>query len=171
MNNIDSLYTDISVLDKICVNPSNLNLNLDAEILTQLKHGIENKCIIEGYVKSDSVSIYKRSVGYINNSNFTGDMTFNIIYNAKVCNPAINSIIKCKINNINKLGFLSNIGPLSILVLKDLHNNKKLFKDLNINDEVSIKIICKKFTLNDTEISIIGKFEQDTKLIKVKITK
>jgi DNA-directed RNA polymerase subunit E'/Rpb7 len=168
MTEISDLYIDTLVQYKININPIYLTNTYTEFILSQLKYELEGKCIKEGFVKKDSAAIVKKSVGYINNSNFTGDITFNVICSVNVCNPLINSIIKCKINNINQLGFLSHIGPLSIIVPKELHNNKKLFKNLSVDDEVYVKIVNKKFELNDTEISVIGRINEDTKTIKVK---
>jgi DNA-directed RNA polymerase subunit E'/Rpb7 len=168
MTEISDLYIDTLVKKKININPIYLTNTYNEHLLAQLKYEIEGKCIREGFVKIDSATIIKKSVGYINNSNFTGDITFNVICSVNVCNPLINSIVKCNIDNINQLGFLSHVGPLSIIVPKELHNNKKLFKNLSVNDTVYVKIVNKKFELNDTEISVIGIINDDTKTIKVK---
>jgi DNA-directed RNA polymerase subunit E'/Rpb7 len=167
-DNLDNLFVNLLIKKKISIKPMYLDNNYEQHILNRLKFNIEGRCVKEGFVKLDSIKIVRKSGGYISNSNFTSDMTFNVIYSADICNPIINSTVKCKINNINKLGFLSTIGPLSIIVPKELHDNKKLFKDLNIDDIVNVLIVGKKFELNDDTISIIGRIESDEKIIKVK---
>lgn len=158
---MDDIYLDTHILTTFELNVKNFKKNLEEFILSNLKENIENKCINEGFIEQDSIKIIKRSVPYVYGSQFNGHLKIKIIYSAKVCYPVKNNIITCEINKINKLGILANKGPLSIIVAKEFHSNKKIFDNLKEGDQIKIIIIDKKFEINDTKISVIAKLYED----------
>jgi hypothetical protein len=58
---------------------------------------------------------------------------------------------------MNKLGLLAELGPLMIIIPKEIHNNKDVFKDIKIGDEIELLIIGKTFELNSKKISVYAK--------------
>jgi len=75
----------------------------------------------------------------------------------KICNIPVNSVVKAPIIKMNKLGLLAELGPLMIIVPKEIHSNKDAFKDIKIGDEIELLIIGKTFELNSKKISVYAK--------------
>ena len=161
---MNNLYNTLQLTDRIILNPSNLN-NIERLIKNKLQKKVGNKCIKDGYVLSNSIQILKRSIGKINTAFFDGSISYNIQYSAKICNPKEGSFIIVDYVDHNKMGILAkkNNTPLNIVIPKQLHKNKELFKKidnlLQQQQEIKLKIqiIGKRFEKDDTEIFVIGK--------------
>lgn len=136
--------------------------NIDESLLSALKQTYESKCSKDGYVMEDSISIVKRSLPYLYGSQINSSIKYNIIYKAKVCCPMTDNIIKCKIDIINKLGLQCITPPLRILIPKEFHKNTTIFNTFKIGDEIEIKVIDKKFNINDKIIQVVAKLNNDT---------
>ena len=154
---MDDIYFKTALHKKIVINSQNLDENIDNYINKYLKNKIEGKCIDEGYIKPDSIEIIKKSIGMLLGSKFNGDITYDILYTADITNPVIGNIIDCKVKFINKLGILGNNGPITIIVSKQFHNNSDFINEIKQGDVIKVEVIDKKFSLNDTEIKIVGK--------------
>ena len=169
-NNLDekideNLFNELLLKEDVSVPPEKFNNKIDIYINEFLKNKIEEKCISEGYIRKDSINILKKSVGLLKGSRFNGDITFKILFKAEVCNPKVGTKINCNVKLVNnKLGILGNNGPLTIIVGRQFHNNPSLLDNINIGDNIEIKIIDSKFSLNDKEIKIIGKLNTDSDL-------
>ena len=108
----------------------------------------------------------------MNNNQFNGNITFDITIGAKVCNIPVNSIIKASVKKINKLGILAELGPLMIIVPKEIHQDKEPFLKINIGDEIDLLVIGKTFHLNSNVISIYAKLNSEVrKKIVIQIRK
>ena len=154
---MDDIFIESLFNITIQVGGKTLSKNIDEYILRMLKDSYEGKCTKDGYVMEDSIEIMKRSLPYVYGSQMNGNIKFNIIYKAKICSPMMDNIIKCKISKINKLGVLSIKHPLTIIVAKEFHKKNDVFKGLNEGDEIEIKIIDKKFNVNDKNNSSYSK--------------
>jgi len=87
----------------------------------------------------------------------------------KICNIPVNSVVKAPIIKMNKLGLLAELGPLMIIVPKEIHSNKDAFKDIKIGDEIELLIIGKTFELNSKKISVYARLSTGV-ANKMKIT-
>jgi len=156
---LEDIYVECILKEKIIVEAKNLNHKIDDYINNYLKKRIENKCINEGFVQEDSINIINKSVGIIKNSRFYGEVSYDILYNANICNPVPGNIIDCKVKFVNKLGLLGNNGPLVIIVGRQFHKNSEILDEINVDDIVKVKVIAKKFSINDNEIKVIAKLD------------
>ncbi len=157
---MENIYLQTLGTYRLFVDVSKITKDVDQYLEDMLKNELEGKCQSDGYVKRESVRLMKRSLGYMSGSHFTGKITFDIVYSCDICNPVVGNVIKARVLNINKLGFLAENGPLMMLVARQYYENKELFKDLEVNQEVMIEVIGKRFQLNDHKIEIIGKIYQ-----------
>lgn len=155
-NDENNIYFNNVLIKRLCIKSKYLNENIDEYINNYLKSNIEGKCIDEGYVEPNSIKVIKKSIGLILGSRFTGDVTYDIIYNANVCNPVTGNIINCKVKFINKLGILATNGPITITIPKQLHNDLD-FEHIKVDDTIKIEVIAKKYSLNQKEIKIVAK--------------
>ena len=154
---LEDIYVECLLKEKIIINAKNLNHKIDEYIQKYMKDRIENKCINEGFIKEDSLNIINKSVGAIKNSRFYGEVSYDILYKAQICNPVVGNVIDCKVKFVNKLGLLGNNGPLVIIVGKQFHKNSNILDKINVDDIVKVEVIAKKFSLNDKDIKIIAK--------------
>lgn len=161
-----NIYTNCLLERRVQVPAKALNKNLEKNIVEILINDIGDKCVAEGFVKKDSIQIQQRSEGKVDNTDFRGNTNYIVRFTADICNPVRGNIIKCKVDRINKLGVMSLIGPLSIIVIKQYHINKGLFKDLEVGKEISVEVIGARFSVNDDTIQVIGKLSNDTKVKK-----
>ena len=69
--------------------------------------------------------------------------------------------LKCNVGNINESGILADLGPLKIIVPKQLQNDKTIFKNLSQGDEIEIIIIEKKYEINSKYITVAAIIDED----------
>ncbi len=99
----------------------------------------------------------------VEHATLQGSVLYTVKYKALVCNPIIGSVIVAKIDNTNQFGLLCNVKSGNNSVI-DIIVPKKLISvvseidldNLKIGDTVSIKLLGKKFHINDKKISGIG---------------
>ena len=155
-----SIYFENEQRYTTAINSSDLSNNIDTVLKDKIISEIEGRCVNDGYIKKDSVRLIKRSIGKLMMSQFNGNIIYNIIYTAKVCNPHEGDIVKCRVENINKMGIMAYIddddSPMSILLAKQHHQDNESFSKLQEKDEIYIKIIGKRFEFGDNKISVIG---------------
>jgi DNA-directed RNA polymerase subunit E'/Rpb7 len=167
----NNIFFQSLIHSRIDILPHRLNLNIENEIMSIAKDKIEGKCVKEGFVQIGTLKIKKRSIGTVSNCHFTGAVTFDVIFEAKVCNPPKGAILETTIYRKNKLGFKCKHGPLDIIVPKEIHKNKDVFKNLDINNKVNIIVIGSKFNLDDSNIAIIGKLVSEKDINSSKLFK
>ena len=142
------------------INSSDLSNDIDTILKNKIVSEVEGMCVNNGYIKKNSVRIVQRSIGKLMMSQFNGNIIYNIRYVAMVCNPHEGDIIKCRVENINKMGIMAYIddtdSPMSILIAKQHHLDNEYFPKLQEKDEIHIKIIGKRFEFGDNKISVIG---------------
>ena len=161
---MENLFNTLQLNEKIILKPGNFD-NIDLLVKNKLQKKIGNKCNKDGYVLANSIKILKRSIGKVNTSFFDGSISYNLEYSASICNPKEGSIINVKYVDHNKMGILAkkNGTPLNIVIPKQLHKNKELFKEIddrlknNNNINLKIQIIGKRYDKDDKEIFVIGK--------------
>ena len=168
---INNNFYNLTLCKKIFMSPKHLNKNLNIKIMEKLRKKYESKCTTEGFIRDKSIEILKRSIGSITGSNFRGYVTFDIVFTADVCNPMNGEVIIGNVVNINKLGLLAEKGPLSIIIPKDYHESRIIFKDIQIGDQIEVEIIGKRFEINDTRISVIARLTKGVLKKKITITK
>jgi DNA-directed RNA polymerase subunit E'/Rpb7 len=122
-----------------------------------VKNNVEGRCIREGYVVPGTTIVLERSMGNLNNNQFNGNIIYDVKIGVKICNIPVNSVVKAPIIKMNKLGLLAELGPLMIIVPKEIHTNKDAFKDIKIGDEIELLIIGKTFELNSKKISVYAR--------------
>lgn len=170
----DTIFVKSLLTDKVKIQPKLLNKNVDALILATLKSKFEGKCTHHGYIRPNSISIVKCSMGHVIAVSLNGDVSYNVQFTAAVCNPSIDAIIAAKVLNTNKFGILAEYGitlqngetvpVLEIIVAKNAldANSSVDFESIKIGDTINVMVLGKKYELNDQKISVIGKIITST---------
>lgn len=167
---MEDINYDTLIHKRITIEPKMLNTNLEQYISELVKAKYGNQYLQEGYIKKESIKVIRRSMLQQIPNKFNGDMITNVIFSANVINPVKGNIIVGKISGINKAGFLMNNNPFIINVLIEQHDNKVLFKNLKVGDEVRVVVIATKYNQKNNTIMIIAKLEEEyNKKMKIKI--
>jgi DNA-directed RNA polymerase subunit E'/Rpb7 len=151
-----SLFIRNTLFHKINLLPKEIKQNIDSILLEKLKNDVGDRCIKEGFVRRSSIEILKRSLGSVDSIHFNGRVCYQITYSAEVCHPTDGLKVRGKIADINKMGAIVNIEPMSIILPKQHHTDLEVFNGLSVNDDVDITIIGCIFELYDTEINAVG---------------
>jgi hypothetical protein len=105
-----------------------------------------------------------------------GDVEYIVKYSADVCNPAVGSSVKAKVVNQNMFGILAECSikngsitrpVLEIIIAKVSSTNdpEVNVESVNVGDIINVEIVGKKFELDDTKITIVGKIISNKKNI------
>ena len=166
----NDIYFHTQMRRRISLNPRYLDVNFASFVEKIVKSNIEGKCVREGYVVPGTVVILERSMGNLNNNQFNDNVLFDVVIGAKVCNIPVNSVVRATVKKINKVGILAELGPLVIMVPREIHSIKDIFRDVKVGSDVDILVIGKTYELDSKKISVYGKLNEETKRkIKIKV--
>ena len=145
------------------------------EMVQQLtRNKVEGVCSRHGFVMPGSVAVHKVAHGRLEAVSLNGDVRFDVQYHANVCNPPVGTIMRARVINANKFGVLAHSGILlpdgdfvvvveTIVTKQPVEATAASEVDLDgvaPGDEIYVEILGKKFELNDTKISVIGRAVQ-----------
>jgi DNA-directed RNA polymerase subunit E'/Rpb7 len=153
------IYTDSLITRSIYLSIMEIDKNLKETITKKLKKEYEGKCIVEGYIKTDSCQIVSHSSGLIKGVN----IIYDVVFRCKTCFPVEGMNINCIAINITKsAGIRAEIAdmtpsPAVIFITRDHHYNDDYFSQIKEGDRFSATVIGQRFELNDKFISIIAK--------------
>jgi len=133
----------------------NIKANLEKLIVSKT----EGKCIVEGFVRPDSVHILTYSSGKVN----AGLVEFMTTYECMVCYPVDGMHVRCICNTITKAGIHAEVRenrgfvPITMFIARDHHMRSDLFEQVVEGAKLVVSVIGVRFELNDSTICAIGK--------------
>lgn len=139
--------------------------NIMALLHTTLISCIEGRCITEGFIKPHSTRIIDFKCGKIVAKN----VQFNIVIECLVCNPQPQSIITCVAKNITQAGIRAvsddEYSPIVVYITRDfgIESDKTYYNSIKEGDKINVRVIGKRFEMNDKHIQIIGFLVQPKK--------
>ena len=132
--------------------------SIKSMIETYIKKTYEGKCNVEGYIKKDSSTIVNLSSGVLNGNTITFAVTFDCL----LCTPVEGMHFKCVTDNITKAGIKASIpgddSPMTIFIVRDHHHMLKEFSTIQQGDIIEVRVIGKRYELNDKDISVIAEY-------------
>jgi len=147
------------------------NDTIDNAVLEKIKEKYENKISKYGYIKE--INIIKRSPGIAMKEHFNSSFQFKAICCALICNPSIDTILQATITSSNNAGFKAEVKDndkviIDIIIPKLTAglNHEYDIQELNINDNIYVKICRKRYHYNDTKIVVIGMVVNDPNIIQ-----
>lgn len=169
-SNVIGIYSKMLITRKVPVNIRYIGSNIKQTLENIISSEIEEKCIVEGFVKPLTTKILTYSSGLIDGVN----IMFEIVFECLVCSPVEGQHIKCIAKNITKAGIRAETdeehSPVVIFIARDHHNTSKHFATVKQNDSITVRVIGQRYELNDKYISIIAEL-LETKVDKFKNTK
>lgn len=138
------------------VSINHVGQNIKQTLENILKHDLEEKCCVEGYIKKGSTSILSYSSGVIK-----GELIeFEVVFECQIYFPVEGLVLECIAKNITKAGIRAELdeepSPIVIFVSRDHHYDNANFANVKENDTIRVRVIANRFELNDTYISVIG---------------
>jgi hypothetical protein len=158
------IYTQIMMTQQVHVSIVNVGDNIKQTLERSIANSIEGKCIVEGFVKPESTRIVSYSSGELRGS----DVFYEIIIECLVCCPVEGMHIDCTAKNITETaGIRAEVddtpSPMIIYIARDHHYNNKSFGDVNVGDNIKVRVIGQRFELNDKYISVIAELIEEKK--------
>lgn len=167
------------VLCKECIKlePKFINKGFKTELLSRLKKRVEGVCSKHGFVKHDSIEIYKISPGTIELVTLSGNVVYDVYFYADICNPLVGNVVNAIVSNVNRFGILANVGysydgkEVNVLDIIIAKNSVKIQSEIDLNvikigDELKLEILGNKLELGEKKISSIGRVVKDEKQLE-----
>ena len=153
----DSIFSRILITKKVSVPIKHVNRDIHNIIKDIIVSAIEDKCIVEGYVKPGSVNIITFSSGILQSHN----VSYEVVVQCEVCFPVDGMTLQCITTDTNKAGILAKINntrfnPITIFVARDHNFNSHIFSLVETGDVITVRVIGQRFELNDKNIWVIA---------------
>jgi len=128
------------------------------EILEHTLKPLEGKCITEGYLKKDSIHVVKFSSGIMKDHY----AIFTVVFQGKIAVPFINQELECIVETNTIAGLQCKLypdddSPFIIFLAKDHHMEDRTFFTCVVGSILRVSIIGKRYSVNDSNISVIAK--------------
>ncbi len=161
----NDIFVSSIISKRITINFNQVDQNIKQNLLKKLQFDFEGKCNIEGFIKNNSISIISYSCGVLKGES----ISFDVIFECLVCFPVEGMIITCKVKDITKAGIRALLPNedkiLMIFIARDHHYNSQKFSQINVDNEIKVKVLGQRFELNDPFISVIAELYESKDLI------
>jgi len=163
-----ALYHSTVVHRKLCIPFSSIaNFECIEGHLNGVVSGeIEGRCIPEGYVKHGSCKVRSYSVGTFS----AGNIRFDLVIECMLCCPKEGAIMNCIAKTVTQAGIRAHARtkestPVVIYISREMHDaapaSTRMMTNLSMDsikpgDAIQIRVVGKRFELNDKQVSIIG---------------
>jgi len=154
---IRSVFSRSLITKNIMLPVISVGKNLKQTIERTISSMVEQKCIVEGYVKADSVKVITFSSGLVKGDN----VLFDVVFECEVCFPIAGMLLNCVAKNITKAGIRAesseyNPSPFVLFIARDHYFANDYFNSIEENQGFVARIIAQRFELNDKYVSIIA---------------
>jgi DNA-directed RNA polymerase subunit E'/Rpb7 len=152
------VYVDSLLSKKVVLKITEIGKNVKENLERKIKNSIEGKCIMEGFVKPNTVQVKSYSCGLIKDDH----IEFQVIYRCDICNPVKGLDVECKVKDITKAGIHAEVKdqednvPIIIFVARDHNYENNMFDKVEKDAIINTKIIGVRFELNDPSITAIA---------------
>lgn len=162
------MFVPIKFKAQVELTPWEMDIDFETTILGKLRRIYEGKCSKYGYIKPGSISISKRSAGMLTKQHFNGHIRYDTLCRADVCNPVQGMVLSAIVRNKNQLGLLAegsvSIGGKDVAILDIIIPGRAAgissevdVDEIQISDRINIEVLGKRYQLQDSKISIIGR--------------
>lgn len=160
----DSLYHPTIIRHKVCLPFSEIpDFKTIREQLTRhVSAQMSGKCIAEGFVKPNSCNIRSHSVGIFAG----GTISFNLEIECMLCCPEEGTVMQCVAKTVTQAGIRAHActepSPVIIYISREMHDassaQNRTMDSIKPDDTLLMRVIGKRFELNDKHVSIIGEW-------------
>jgi DNA-directed RNA polymerase subunit E'/Rpb7 len=152
-----NVYSACQITKNIMLPITTIGKNLHQTIENTIASMVEGKCIVEGFVKTDSVKVITFSSGIIKGQN----VLFDVVFNCDVCYPVAGMLLNCIAKNVTKAGIRAESSeesptPFILFIARDHYYASDYFNSMAENEKFVARVIAQRFELNDKYVSIIA---------------
>ena len=152
---MESLFERRELSKKVNVHAKFIQNNIQSSLLGQLKIKFQGRCLAEGYLQRDSITIVKYSIGRCNY--LKGGVDYDVTFQADICLPHAGHVFKAPVSLRSKIGIHAELEPLRVLIPRDLHVGNEAFDKVEVGDQVEFEVVGTQFKQGDEDIIVIGK--------------
>jgi DNA-directed RNA polymerase subunit E'/Rpb7 len=154
---MDSLFDRRVLVKKVHIPSRYLQRNIQASLMSQLKMKFEGKCLFEGFVQPNSITITTYSLGRVNM--IKGGVDYDIEFQADICMPHAGQTLRATTTLRSKVGIHAEIAPLKILIPRDLHIGTTEFEEVQIGQDIEFEVVGAQFRQQDKDIIVVGRLK------------
>jgi DNA-directed RNA polymerase subunit E'/Rpb7 len=151
---MDPLFERRNLKKSIRISPKQLQKNMQASILAELRGSFEGRCSSEGFIQRNSITIINYSLG---RADFRGYVSYMVEFQADVCMPHIGQRFMAPVTLRSKVGIHAESLPIKVLIPRDLHIGNEEFEKVNVEENIEFEVIGAQFKQKDTEIIVIAR--------------
>jgi DNA-directed RNA polymerase subunit E'/Rpb7 len=159
---MDPLFERRQLTKKIHIKSRFLQKNIQTSLLSQLKLTYEGKCLTEGYIQNESITILNYSLGRVNY--IKGGVDYDVTFQADICMPHTGQRFKAPVTLKSKVGIHAKTPPIEVLIPRDLHIGNEDFENIKIEDEIEFEVIGSQYKQGDENIVVVGRLVSKVQL-------
>jgi DNA-directed RNA polymerase subunit E'/Rpb7 len=152
----------------------------DGLVIEKLRKNLEGVCSRFGYIRPGSIEITKRSAGSLMKEHFNGNVRYDVVCRAEVCNPVHGTVLSAVVKNKNELGVLAEGGIdvdgrrmpiLDVLIPRRSAGitSEIDLEEVGIGDEVFVEVLGKRYQLLDKKISVIARCVKEPRKVRAAV--
>lgn len=154
---VKNVYSPCQITKSVILPMNCVGKNLIQTLENTVSKMIGGICIVEGYVKPNSIKVITYSSGIVKGEN----IIFEVVFNCEVCYPVAGMNLNCVAKNITKAGIRAESddeqpSPFVLFIARDHYFAGDYFNSIKDNDKFVARVIAQRFELNDKYVSIIG---------------
>lgn len=152
---MDPLFERRQLTKKVHVHSKYLQKNIQSSLLLQLKQNYEGRCIPEGFIQPNSITIVNHSLGRTNY--IKGGADYDVTFQGDVCMPHIGQRFKAPVRLRTKIGIHAETPPIKVLIPRDLHLGSTDFEEVKVEDDIEFEVVGSQFKQEDENIIVVGR--------------
>lgn len=161
---IYGVYNQSILSKKIHLSITEVGKNIKKILEEKASDMFQGKCIAEGFIKPDSISILSHSAGVVD-----GELIeIQVIFVCMICCPVEGTLVECTTKTITKAGIHATCTdkdgtvPLTVFIARDHHNTNSYFNNMKEDTQITARIIGVRYELNDPFICAIASLNNKT---------
>jgi DNA-directed RNA polymerase subunit E'/Rpb7 len=152
---MDPLFERRQLMKSVHIDSRFLQKNIQASLLSQLRMNYEGKCISEGFIQPNSITIVNYTVGRANY--IRGGIDYGVTFQADICMPHAGQRFKAPVKLRSKIGIHAKTPPIEVLIPRDLHLGNQEFESVKIDEEVEFEVVGAQYKQGDDTIVVVGR--------------
>ena len=157
-------FLPVTFMTPVQLTPAEMTDGLSERVLEKLKRTYEGVCSRYGYIKPGSLRVLQRSAPKLMKAHFNGHLRYEVIAAAEVCNPTAGTVVEATVTAKNDMGLRAQSSPDGVPVLDIVVPRRWAgiaseidLDTVAVRDTIFVEVMGKRYQLNDTKISIIGR--------------
>jgi DNA-directed RNA polymerase subunit E'/Rpb7 len=152
---MDPLFERRQLVKKVHIKSRFLQKNIQTSLLSQLKLTYEGRCLTEGYIQENSITILNYSLGRVNY--IKGGVDYDVTFQADICMPHSGQRFKAPVTLRSKVGIHAKTPPIEVLIPRDLHLGNEEFENIKVDNEIEFEVVGSQYKQGDDMIVVVGR--------------